>query len=178
LLRLQLLFKQLFCGKLEGMEERLERKQLQAWRNFITAQANLVDLIGRELEEAGCLPLSWYDVLVALVEAPERRLRMNELAREVVLSRSGLTRLVDRLEKEGYLRRERVGGDRRGLYAVLTLQGFRAFRRTWPVYEQSILSHFTRHLNDQEQEVITTAFGRLLKLALESEKKKTVSRED
>lgn len=137
------------------------------WRGFITAHATVIDLIERELAEAGELPLSSYDVLLALVEAPNRRLRMHELAEVVVLSRSGLTRLVDRLEQEELLRRDRSGPDRRATYAVLTLKGLRAFRRAWPVYQRGIMRHFVEHLSEDEIRVITGAFERLLGRASE-----------
>lgn len=140
----------------------LDRTQLETWRTFITTHAIVIEQIERELVEAKKLPLSSYDVLLALVEAPNRRLRMHELAQAVVLSRSGLTRLVDRLEREELLRRERSGPDRRATYAVLTLKGFRAFRQAWPVYAQGIATHFTQHLTEEESEILTTALGRVL----------------
>jgi len=145
-----------------GMMQRVDHTQLKTWRAFITAHALVIDLIERELAEAGQLPLSSYDVLLALVEAPNRRLRMHELAQAVVLSRSGLTRLVDRLEQEGLLRRDRSGSDRRATYAVLTLKGFRAFRRAWPIYAQGILTHFLRHLTEQEGHILTEALEKVI----------------
>src|SRR5215813_4990601 len=114
----------------------LPEAHLAAWRAFLKAHARLVDLIDHDLVAAKRLPLSSYDVLIELYEAPERRLRMHELAERVVLSRSGLTRLVDRLEAEGYLTRDPCKTDRRGAYAVLTEQGREALRHAWPVYAQ------------------------------------------
>lgn len=150
------------------MNRRLDQKQLTAWRTFITAHATVIDLIEHELAETEQLPLSSYDVLLALVEAPNRRLRMYELAHAVVLSRSGLTRLVDRLEQEGLLRRDRNGPDRRATYAVLTLKGFRAFRRAWPIYAQGIARHFARYLTDEEHYMLTKALTRVLAASREA----------
>src|SRR5689334_5190797 len=113
------------------METRLDPEKLAAWRSFITAHAMIIDRIDRNLAEADLIPLNWYDVLIELAEAPDHRLRMHELASSVVLSRSGLTRLVDRLEKEGYLTRERDSEDRRGAYAVITANGRDALRHAW-----------------------------------------------
>ncbi len=144
------------------MEPPLNRTQLRTWRTFITAHATVIDRIEHELAEAKQLPLSSYDVLLALVEAPNRRLRMHELAQAVVLSRSGLTRLVDRLEQEGLLRRDRTGSDRRAIYAVLTLKGFRAFRRAWPIYAQGIVNHFIRYLTAEEMSMLTHMLERVL----------------
>src|SRR5262245_56887236 len=123
------------------MTEHLDELHLAAWRTFITAHARLIDRIDGELIAAARLPLHWYDVLVELVEAPDHRLRMHELARSVVLSRSGLTRLVDRLESAGLLRRQPDPADRRGAYAVLTEEGRAALRKAWPVYAAGISKH-------------------------------------
>ncbi len=143
------------------MSERIDEFHLAAWRAFLNAHASVIDLIGREMEEAGMVPLSSYDVLVALWESPDKRLRMHELADRVVLSRSGLSRLVDRLEAEGLLARKRCGTDRRGAYAVLTEAGRDALRRAWPVYARGIWEHFAAHLTDPEVETITQALGRV-----------------
>src|SRR5919206_3404882 len=98
----------------EAMTETLDSTRLACWRAFINAHASVVTRIEEGLEVANQLPLTWYDVLVALTESPGGRLRMNDLARKVVvLSRSGVTRVVDRLEAEGLLRRERAAQDPR-----------------------------------------------------------------
>jgi DNA-binding MarR family transcriptional regulator len=97
-----------------------------------------------------------------LDKAPEQRLRMSELSEAVVLSRSGLTRFVDRLENAGLLRREAVPGDRRGSYAVLTKEGETALRRSWPAYSQSIAEYFARHLNDAEAVQLTEILSRMI----------------
>jgi DNA-binding MarR family transcriptional regulator len=87
---------------------------------------------------------------------------MSDLARSVVLSRSGLTRLVDRLETEGLLRRESVAGDRRGTLAVITEAGREAMRQAWPVYAAGIAAYFARHLSDEELAALTAGLGRVL----------------
>jgi DNA-binding MarR family transcriptional regulator len=144
------------------MTKRLDDIHLTAWRIFLTAHAVVIDDIERELAAAGKVPLTSYDVLLALSQAPERRLRMSELAREVVLSRSGLTRLVDRLEAEGLLTRERVATDRRGAFAVLTDDGFEALRTAWPVYARGIIAHFADLLNDAEAATLTELLQRVI----------------
>lgn len=144
------------------MTERVSDAHLAAWRAFLTAHATLVDAIEHDLARAGRLPLGSYDVLLALVEAPDRRLRLRELARAVVLSRSGLTRLVDRLEAQQLLRRERSADDRRGAYAVLTDAGYAALRATWPSYASAIEERFGRALSDAEAQQLTAIFRRLL----------------
>lgn len=136
--------------------------QLTAWRLFITTHTTLIEQIDQELAVAGCVPLQWYDVLVELQEAPDRRLRMAELARRVILSRSSLTHLADRLEREGLLSRERVDTDRRGAYAVLTDQGYQALRAAWPIYARGIAQHFSRHLTEAELQTLSDVFQRLI----------------
>lgn len=147
------------------MAEKIDERRLAAWRAFLNTHAAVIDLIERELAEADLLPLSSYDVLIELAEAPGQRLRMHELAEAVVLSRSGLTRLVDRLEREGLLARERADTDRRGAYAVLTPAGSQAIRRTWPTYARGIIRHFTAHLSDDETRTLTETLERIFALA-------------
>jgi len=84
------------------------------------------------------------------------------LAQRVVLSRSGLTRLVDRLEAEGLLTRDRSGTDRRGAYAVITEQGIAALRRAWPVYARGISQYFAQWLTTEEAQVLGSALERIL----------------
>lgn len=140
----------------------LAEHKLAAWRSLITAYARLLEQIDREMTAAGVLPLYWYDVLVELAEAPDKRLRLHELAHKVVLSRSGLTRLVDRLETEGLLKRETDPTDRRGFFASLTDKGLAAMRRAWPVYAAGIQRHFGEHLNEKEARSLTDTFTRML----------------
>ena len=120
----------------------MDERQLAPWRAFLYAHALLIRRIEDDLRERGLPPLGWYDVLWPLHEAPERRLRMNELADKVVLSRTGLVRLVDRLERAGLLRREAVPEDGRGSYAAITAEGVAVLRRMWPVYRRHIEDDF------------------------------------
>ena len=138
-----------------------DEARLTAWRAFLTAHASTVAAIERDLAAEGLVPLTWYDVLVALWEAPDHRLRLHELAREVVLSRSGLTRLVDRLEAAGLLRREPCADDRRGAYAVLTGEGRAAQLRAWPIYARGIATHFADHLSEEEASVLADTLQRI-----------------
>jgi DNA-binding MarR family transcriptional regulator len=138
---------------------------LTAWRYFLTAHALVIDLIDRKLVAAERVPLHWYDVLIELVEAPDQRLRLHELARNVVLSRSGLTRLLDKLEAAGLLYREVDPHDRRGAFAVLTPAGKDAVRHAWPMYAQGIEHYFAQLMSDEEAQVVGTVFGRIVEAA-------------
>jgi DNA-binding MarR family transcriptional regulator len=143
------------------MSETIDEARLAAWRAFLNAHASVIDRIEREMATAGVLPLGSYDILVPLSEAEGHRLRLHELASRVVLSRSTLTRMVDRLEAAGLIARERVATDRRGAYAVLTPRGAAALREAWPIYARGIRAHFTCHLDDDEVRVLTAALGRI-----------------
>ena len=153
--------------ELRVVDEGLEQGRNACWRNFLTAHAAAIDRIERDLAEEGLMPLSWYDVLLALYEAPERKLRMHELASAILVTRGGLTRLVARIERAGLLRREPDPADGRGLYAVLTGEGLEALRRTWPTYARGIAEHFGKHLEDEEVEVLDRALRRVLSAARE-----------
>ena len=120
------------------------------WRTFLLAHASLMRTLEGELQEARSMPLVWYDVLLQLVEAPGRRLRMAELADRLLMSRSGLTRMVDRLQTEGWVRREPSPDDARGMYAVLTRTGFDALREAAPVHLAGVRDHFLVHFSDDE----------------------------
>ena len=143
-------------------EEHLSEEHLAAWRTFVKAHAMIIDLIERDLMAAMRPPLSTYDVLIELYEAPKHRLRMHELAERVVLSRSGLTRLIDRLEAEGLLTRDRCGTDRRGAYAVITEQGVEALHQTWPIYAKGIAEYFAQWLTLEEAQILESSLRRIL----------------
>ena len=137
----------------------------EAWYRFVLVHARVTAAINARLaQDTNLLPLEHYDVLLCLRRAPggTRRIRLSELAEAVTLSRSGLTRLVDRLEKAGLLRREACSTDRRGAFAVLTPKGAGALRRTWTAYARAIQEHFARHLSDKEAGMLAGAFGRIL----------------
>ncbi len=136
----------------------LSQAQMLAWRRFLRAHALVTRRLESELLAEQGLPLATYDVLVQLVEAPERRLRMSELAERVLLSRSGLTRLVDRLEREGLVRREACDEDARGLFTVLTTAGLDRLRDATPVHLRGVAQHAVGRLDDEE----AVALARLL----------------
>jgi DNA-binding MarR family transcriptional regulator len=118
---------------------RIPQHRLDAWRSLLNAHAAVIARAEEALAEAGLPPLAWYDVLWAVRRTPRRRVRLGELAEALTISRGGATKLVDRLEAEGLLRREPVPGDRRGAYAVLTAKGEAMLRRMWPVYARVLV---------------------------------------
>ena len=135
-----------------------------AWALLLTAHATLVERIEQALAAAGLPPLGWYDVLWELEKA-DGRLRMRELARRVVLSKSNLSRLADRLEEAGLVAREASPEDGRGYDLALTRAGRAMRRRMWPVYETQIQQLFAAHLSLDEARVVGEALARAVKAA-------------
>lgn len=144
------------------MAPRPAADHVAAWRALLTAHAELTERVDAALREAGVVPLRWYDALLCLYVAPGRRLRLAEMARAALLSRSGLSRLVDRLEGAGLLVREPCEDDARGAYAVLTPAGLEALRRCWRVYGPQIESLVGRRISRVEARTLTVLLDRLL----------------
>jgi DNA-binding MarR family transcriptional regulator len=132
-----------------------------AWRAMLLAHSGALREVEEEVQRAGKVPLSWYDVLLELNAAKER-LRMRDLSDRVVLSRTRVSRLVDEMVRAGLVRKEVCGDDGRVFYASITEAGRTALRETAPVYLASIDRHFTAHLQEDEAAVLTRA---LLKVA-------------
>ena len=121
---------------------------------MLIAQSAAQRAIEADLAAAGAVSLSWYDVLLELRAAPEMRLRMQELAERVVLSRTRVSRLVAELEVGGLVRRERDPEDGRAWFAVITETGRRARREAAPIYLAAIERHFTSHLTVEQERSI------------------------
>lgn len=138
---------------------------IDAWGQFIMAQGALMKRVDRALAEAGLVTSETYDLLLILEDAPDSKLRMCELADLANLSRSGITRAVDRLEKQGYLKRQACPNDRRSLYAVLTEEGRAAREAAWPVYRTTILETFGKAMDADEARVLAKALARARELA-------------
>jgi DNA-binding MarR family transcriptional regulator len=141
---------------------RAEDIRLAAWWKLMAAHAQLVQRVNHDLEAATSLPLGSYNVLRLLREAPDCRLRLGELARAVFLTRSGVTRLANRLERAGLLRREGHGRDRRGSCAVLTDRGWDELRRAKAVFVRATSERFGRHLSDAEAEMLKAVLTRIV----------------
>jgi DNA-binding MarR family transcriptional regulator len=136
--------------------------ELDAWRGFLRTHATLVSGLDEELTERHGLPLSSYDVLVQLDEAPEGRLRMSSLADAVLLSRSGLSRLVTRLEGQGLIERADCPNDARGAFAAITDEGRARLGEARTTHRAGVRSRFLDRLSDREQRQLAKAWSRLL----------------
>ncbi|TQM38672.1 MarR family winged helix-turn-helix transcriptional regulator [Pseudonocardia cypriaca] len=138
------------------------REQLAAWRAFLRAHASITRTLETELLAEQDLPLASYDVLVQLAEAPDRRLRMTELADAVLLSRSGVTRLVDRLEKGGLVARCPVETDGRGVAARLTDAGLDRLRIASRTHLRGVARHFVNRLDEADLRTLERISRRLV----------------
>ncbi len=131
--------------------------KLRAWRAFLHAHVAVMHELESQLVSRRGMTLAEYDALVQLAGAPGAHLRMGDLAERVLLSRSGLTRLVDRLAAQGLVRREHCGSDARGSYAALTREGVRQLREAMPVHMAGIAELFMDVVDDADAEAIERA---------------------
>jgi DNA-binding MarR family transcriptional regulator len=144
------------------MVRELTVEELGAWRGLLRVHSALVKALDAELLAEYDLPLSSYEVLINLQAAPGRRLRMAELADSVLLSRSGMTRLVDRLERTGLLERDTCTSDGRGCYAVLTDEGEALLTRARATHLDGVRERFLRHFGDSELRELAEYWERVL----------------
>jgi DNA-binding MarR family transcriptional regulator len=135
--------------------------RLDTWGNFLRAHARVVRALEAELQADQDLALTDYDVLVQLSAADDRRLRMSELADRLVLSRSGATRLVDRLVADGLVERVVCESDRRGQWASLTDAGYRRLREASPTHLRGVANHFLDRFDTDELAALGAMLDRL-----------------
>ena len=143
----------------------MARTKTSAWPALLTAHALVIEAIEKRLTEAALPELAWYDVLWALEQAPSGRLRMHELASAPVITRSNMTRLIDRLETAGLVARARDGEDRRGAFALLTPAGRAMRARMWKVYGPAIAELFDVHLSESESAALRACLLRVVAAA-------------
>jgi DNA-binding MarR family transcriptional regulator len=129
----------------------LSPQELAAWRGLLRVHASLSRSLDAELMQSHGLPLSSYEVLLFLADSPGGELRMSDLADGVLLSRSGLTRLVDRMERDGLLRRRRCEEDQRGYFAAITPKGREMFASARLTHLDGVRRRFLDHLSADEQ---------------------------
>ena len=139
----------------------LSATELTVWRTMLRAQARISRRLQADLLARHDLALGSYEVLMHLGEAPGGRLRMNDLADRVLLSRSGLTRLVDRLQREGLVVRQSCVSDARGLFAVLTPAGRSRLDEATPTYRQGVRDHVLSRLDEPDLRTLGAILGRL-----------------
>ncbi|MFN2488734.1 MAG: MarR family winged helix-turn-helix transcriptional regulator [Actinomycetota bacterium] len=147
-----------------------------AWPLFLRTYSILVEMLDAELQQERGLPLTWFDVLAHLAGTSGGKMRMNDLSESVLLSKSGVTRLVDRMERAGLIARGACASDRRVVYAVITPQGRTAFRKAAPIAFRGVEEHFSRLLEPAEEKVFTSVLERLLDAAQAASVRRPVKR--
>jgi DNA-binding MarR family transcriptional regulator len=135
-------------------------ERLRAWRLYLESTLALVDVLEAELERDAGIPLRWYDILVQLEETPDG-IRMNELAERILYSKSGFTRVVDRMEEAGLVRRARPENDRRTILIVLTDKGTEMLERARRRHRDGIQRHFSQHLTNADIKALTHALEKV-----------------
>ena len=135
--------------------------QIDAWAALLVFQSRLIRQVERALERHGLIPLTFYDVLLQLRRAPGGSLRFRELKGEIVLSRSALSRCVDRMANAGLVAKDECPEDPRGINVRLLPAGKAALKAAWPVYREQILSAFGRHFSDEELHFLVDRFSKL-----------------
>jgi DNA-binding MarR family transcriptional regulator len=135
---------------------------VRAWARLMKAQQLALASIERALKTAGLPPLAWYDVLLELERAGENGLRPFELEREMLLAQYNLSRLIDRVEKAGYVERRACDDDGRGHVIAITAAGKHMRRRMWPVYAAAIQGVLGDHLSEKQSEVLDALLGTLI----------------
>lgn len=141
---------------------RLDQGELRAWQTFLRAHHVVTDTLDEELSREQDLPLGSYEVLLHLSSAEGQALRMSELADLVLLSRSGISRLVDRLVSDGLVERHTCKSDGRGVYAALTEDGLRRLRRAAVTHLRGVREHFTERLSEPELDELARLMEKLL----------------
>ena len=142
--------------------DQLSARELAAWRGMLLVNSSVIAALDEELEREHGLALSSYEVLLHLADAPEHSLRMGALAERLLLSRSGLTRLVDRLASRGLVERHSCPTDRRGTYARLTGAGLRSFKEARPTHLRGVHEHYLSRLSDRDLARLASAWEKIL----------------
>ena len=135
-------------------------ERLRCWRLYVESALALVDILDTELEQAVGIPLRWYDALVHLEESPEG-IPMNELAERILYSKSGFTRVVDRMEEAGLVRRLRPEHDRRTILVLLTDKGTETLEHARRHHRDGIQRHFSQHLTNADIKALTRALEKI-----------------
>lgn len=151
-----------YPDRMEQTRTQIPPAKMDAWRTFLTAHAAVIDVLGKDLESAVGLPLTWYEVLLYLQESEVGRLRMHELAESLLLSRSAATRLVDRMEAADLVSRESCVTDGRGTFVVVTEHGRDVFRRAAPVHLAGIDRYFTSNITAAQAKDMSESLGSIL----------------
>lgn len=144
------------------MSDKKEKdEEIELWRNFLVYHNEVTGQIEAALKKSDCISLAWYDVLIVLERSKEKSLTMKELIKETVLTKSGVSKILDRIEEGRLITREKSEQDARSVQVYITKEGSLAVRRAWTIYKENIKAFFLSPLTQNEKAVLSTA---LLKL--------------
>jgi len=138
----------------------LNAGEMKAWRGYIIASRRLLEALDSDLDDHD-LSMADYEILAQLSDAPERKMRMSELAEIALLSRSRLSHRMKVMEKAGWVKREACPSDKRGYFAVMTAKGWKAIVAAAPDHVESVRNRFVDHLSKSDQEVLAQIFARI-----------------
>ncbi|CAB4786558.1 MAG: MarR family transcriptional regulator [Actinobacteria bacterium] len=138
----------------------LNPTEMKAWRSYIIASRRMLEALDTDLDGHD-LSMADYEILAQLSDAPERKMRMSELAETALLSRSRLSHRMKVMEKAGWVKREACPSDKRGYFAVMTAKGWKAIVAAAPDHVESVRTRFVDHLNKSDQEVLAQIFSRI-----------------
>ena len=144
------------------MSGKICENSIRAWAKLVRAESAVLSAVEHELKAAGYPPLAWYDVLLELKQAPQQRLRPIELEPRMLLKQYNLSRLIDRMEAEGLVERQKCPTDARGLHLALLPAGKELLKKMWPAYEQAIARHFAGKLAPGEPAQLADLLEKLL----------------
>ena len=144
-----------------GAPKWLNPREMKAWRSYIVASRRLLDALDTDLIGHD-LTMPDYEVLAQLSDAPDRRMRMSELAETAMISKSRLSHRMKVMESAGWVRRELCEEDRRGSWAIMTDKGWKAIVAAAPCHVASVRERFVDHLTTKDQEDLAKIFDRLL----------------
>ena len=145
------------------MESPLTAQELKLWLAFLRSSHAIKQRLAEDMRRVNRISIGWYDVLVHLYHSPHEGLQMQDLAERVLMSSSGLTRLLDRMIEKGLVKRETCAEDRRVIFAVLTEKGQARIEELLPQHQQRIHDYFIQHLTEAEIDVMIPALERVLK---------------
>ena len=134
--------------------------QLRCWRLYIESALALVDVLDTELQTTAGIPQRWYDVLIHLEETPNG-IPMTELADQILYSKSGFTRVIDRMEDAGLVQRVRPQHDRRSILVTITTTGTNTMKHARRHHRDGINRHFSQHLTDTDTKALTHALEKI-----------------
>ncbi|MBA3832998.1 MAG: winged helix-turn-helix transcriptional regulator [Chthoniobacterales bacterium] len=143
------------------MSDAISKKQVAAWQQMLMAQSRIVRLIEQQFQMQKLVPFTHYDILLQLRYAPERQMRFREITGEIVLSKSALSRCIDRMASAGLVEKLDCPHDPRGLVVRLTSEGENELKKAWPVYRKQIECLFGTHFSERELDFLAKRFAKI-----------------